>query len=79
MFNQTTTSFQKFSSSVEKYRNYTLDWYRETWTCVAIGSVVLPSMLLFLLPIGTLSYVRGTLELGTFVLCVLLSIGMACR
>ena len=27
VFNQTTMSFQKFSSSVKKYKNYTLDWY----------------------------------------------------
>ncbi len=76
VFNQTTTSFQKFSSSVEKYKKYTLDWYRNSWTYVTIFSVILPSMLLFLLPFGTLFYVGGTLELGAFVLCMLLSVSM---
>ena len=76
VFNQTTTSFHKFSSSVEKYKQYTLDWYRDSWNYVAIYSVILPSMLLFLLPFGTLFYVGGTLELSTFVLCMLLSVSM---
>lgn len=76
VFNQTTTSFQKFSSSVEKYKKYTLDWYRVSWNYMTIYSIILPSMLLFLLPFGTLFYVSGTLELSTFVLCMLLSISM---
>ncbi len=76
VFNQTTTSFQKFSASVEKYKNYTLDWYRATWNYATIYSVILPSMLLFPLPFGTLVYMSGTLDLSTFVLCLLLSVGI---
>ena len=76
VFNQTTKSFHKFSDSIEKYKNYTLAWYHATWNSATIYGVILPSILLFLLPFGTLLYVNGTLELGTFVLCLLLSTGM---
>lgn len=76
VFNQTTSSFKKYISSVENYEKYTLDWFRVSWSYMAVYSVVLPSMLLFVLPFGTLFYVNGTLRLGTFVLCMLLSMSM---
>ena len=76
VFNQTTTSFKKYISSVEKYKKYTLDWFHVSWNYMAIYSVILPSMLLFILPFGTLFYLNGSLELNTFILCMMLSISM---
>lgn len=76
VFNQTTTSFKKYISSVEKYKKYTLEWFRVSWSYMAVYSVMLPAMLLFLLPFGTLFHVNGTLGLETFVLCMLLSMSM---
>lgn len=76
VFNQTTKSFKKYLTSVDKYKLFTLDWFRISWNYMTIYSIVLPSTLLFILPFGTLFYTEGTLTVGTFVLCILLSMSM---
>lgn len=76
VFNQTTSSFHKFSSSVEKYTKYTLDWFHISWNYMTVYSVFLPATLLFLLPGGTLFYLHGTLPLSRFVLCMMLAMSL---
>lgn len=76
VFNQTTTSFKKYTASVENYRKNTLDWYRVSWNYMVVYSIILPSTLLLLLPAGMLFYSEGTLALGTLVLCILLAMSV---
>jgi len=76
VFNQTASSFQKYRASVDNYKKYTLDWYKVSWTYLTVYSIVLPSTLLFVLPLGTLFYTNGSLTLGTFVLSILLAMSL---
>ncbi|MCG8482501.1 MAG: ABC transporter ATP-binding protein/permease [Clostridia bacterium] len=76
IFNKTTNSYGKYVSSVENYRKYTLDWFEESWTYMAVCAAVLPCTIILLLPIGTVFYVNGTLALSTFVLALLLAISL---
>ncbi|MGL5514314.1 MAG: ABC transporter ATP-binding protein, partial [Sporomusa sp.] len=76
VFNQTTTSFKKYITSVNNYKKYTLYWYKVSWTYMTVYSIILPSTLLFLLPVGTLFYLDGSLTLATFVLVILLAMSM---
>ncbi|MFC4601878.1 ABC transporter ATP-binding protein [Cohnella hongkongensis] len=76
VFNQTATSFRKYTSSVEHYKRTALDWYRVSWRFMTVYTIVLPSTLLFLLPVGTILFKNGSLSLGTFVLCILLALSM---
>jgi len=76
VFNQTTTSFKKYITSVNNYKKYTLYWFKVSWNYMTVYSIILPSTLLFLLPVGTLFYLDGSLTLGTFVLVILLAMSM---
>jgi ATP-binding cassette subfamily B protein IrtA len=76
VFNQTTTSFQKYLMSVEQYKRFTLDWYRVSWNYMTLYSIILPSTLLCLLPCGTLFYLQGTLTLDVLILSILLAMSM---
>ena len=76
VFGQTTRSFRKYSDSVESFKEYTLDWYRSSWTYMIMYAVILPCTLLFLLPFGAMIYIGGTLTLSNFILCVLLALAM---
>ncbi|WP_372632324.1 ABC transporter ATP-binding protein [Cohnella sp.] len=76
VFNQTTSSFQKYRTSVENYRKFALDWYQVSWNYMTVYSIVLPSTLLFLLPGGAWFYTNGTLSLGAFVMAILLAMSM---
>ncbi len=76
IFNRTTSSYENYVSSVEDYKKYTLAWFRESWTYMAIYGAVLPCTILFLLPVGTIFYLDGTLTLYTFVFALLLSMSL---
>lgn len=73
VFGQTTRSFEKYSNSVTDYREKTLDWYKSAWNYMASYTVLLPAALLFMLPVGTLMHLNGTLPLDTFVLAMMLA------
>ncbi|WDV46666.1 ABC transporter ATP-binding protein [Clostridiaceae bacterium M8S5] len=79
IFNRTTSSFEKYSDNVKDYRDYSLDWFKESWTYMAISSAVLPCTILLLLPVGLYFYLSGTLELSTFLfsLMITMSIGIS--
>lgn len=74
-FNQTTSSFGKYTNSVNNYRDFALDWHKYSWPYMAAYAVVLPCTLAFVVPFGALFYIRGTLSLSTYFLCILLSLG----
>lgn len=76
IFNRTTSSYEKYVSSVENYKKYTLDWYKDSWNYMAVYGAVLPCTILFLLPVGTLFYIDGTLTLSTLVFASLLSMSI---
>ena len=74
IFNQTTNSYAKYVSAVENYKKFTLAWYKESWTYMAMYTAVLPCTILLLLPVGTVLFVNGTLALSTFIFALLLAL-----
>lgn len=76
IFNRTTSSYEKFASSVENYKKYTLDWYNESWNYMAIYASIMPCTILFSLPVGTLFYFQGSLSLSTFIFALLISLSL---
>lgn len=76
IFNQTTTSFEKYTNSVKNYKKFTLNWYKQSWIYMTGFFTIVPCTMLFVVPFGALFYIRGTLSLSTYVLCMLLSIGL---
>ncbi len=75
-FNQTTSSFAKYTNSVNNYKDFALEWYKYSWPYMTAYAVILPCTLAFVLPFGALFYFRGTLSLSTYFLCILLSLGL---
>lgn len=76
VFNRTTASYENYIASVEDYKKYSLAWCNESWTYMAVYGSVLPCTILFLLPVGTVFYIQGTLPLPTFVFALLLSMSL---
>ncbi|MFT3984646.1 MAG: ABC transporter ATP-binding protein [Lachnospiraceae bacterium] len=75
-FNQSTTSYEKYHRAVENFKKTTLDWYRSTWKYTTLGSVILPTTLLGVLPIGTLMVLSGDATLPNVTMAMLLSMGL---
>lgn len=75
-FNQSSSSYEKFSKAVESFKDYTLKWYQSTWKLMNFISAVLPSTFLGTLPIGMLLYKNGSLAPQDLVMCLILSLGI---
>lgn len=73
IFGRTTDSYTKYKNSVEEYRDFTLDWFRDSWTYMAMYMAVLPCTVLLLLPVGLNMYLNGTLEISKFIFALMLS------
>ncbi len=73
VFGRTTDSYKRYKDSVEGYRDFTLDWFKESWTYMAMYGAVLPCTVLLLLPVGLNMYLNGTLELSKFIFSLMLS------
>lgn len=76
IFNQTTTSFEKYTKSAREYKKFTLDWYKESWKYMAAFFTVVPSTIIFVLPVGAMLYLNGSLSIEVYILSMLLSIGL---
>ncbi|EJE99702.1 ABC transporter ATP-binding protein [Liquorilactobacillus mali] len=76
-FNQTGSSFRKFSSAVTEFKNYTLNWLRTAWKTQNLIFALLPFTLLGVLPIGIWLYLDTDLSLNQLLLGLLLAIGLS--
>lgn len=76
IFNQTTTSFEKYTKSAREYKKFTLDWYKESWRYMAAFFTIVPSTIIFVLPFGAMFYLNGSLSIEAYIFSMLLSIGL---
>lgn len=75
-FNQSSSSYEKYTKAVQSFKDYTLKWYRSTWKVMNFISAVLPSTLLGTLPIGLILYRNGSLTPQDLTICLILSMGI---
>lgn len=75
-FNQSSSSYEKFTKAVQSFKDYTLKWYQSTWKLMNFISAVLPSTFLGTLPIGMYLYMNGGLAPQDLVMCLILSLGI---
>ena len=75
-FNQSSSSYEKFSKAVQSFKDYTLKWYQSSWKLMNFISAVLPSTFLGTLPIGMFLYLTGSLAPQDLVICLILSLGI---
>ncbi len=75
-FNQSTTSYEKFQKAVTSFKEITLDWFRSTWGTRTLGSAILPSTLLGVLPLSMYLYMQEGLSLESIMISLLLSMGI---
>ena len=76
IFNKTNKSYDKLEKSIYETRDFTLDWYRESWKSTAVINALLPCTLLLPLPLAIYFFVNETLVLSEFTLLVMLGLGL---
>ncbi len=76
VFNQTVFSFKRFKGSVDEYRDCTTGWAkRSNWSWTWFN-VLLGSSLAFIVPVGIWLYSAGEVTMATFMLFLILGVGM---
>ena len=75
-FNQSTTSYEKFTNGVTYFKDYTLRWFNSTWALMNLAFAVLPSTLIGTLPVGIALYIGESLTTSEFTICLILSAGI---
>lgn len=76
VFNQTATSYKKYSDSVSDFKIYLADWAKSSWKYTTVYKVIMTSPLLFALPVGLNLYMGGRLNIGGLVLSAMLALSM---
>lgn len=72
-FNKSASSYDKFQKAVEDNRDSMLEWYLSVCFAMTAAMEVLPSTLLFVLPVGLYLFMTGGIAIPTLIMCVLLS------
>lgn len=75
-FNQSASSYKKFSSAVRNNTDLVLSWMNATMWHSAVMVSLMPAVLIGILPLGLLFFSQGSLDLEIFVTSVILSLGI---
>ena len=74
-FNQSASSYEKFTNAIKYFHDSTLAWWKQSWLWSAFVQAVMPSTLLGTLPVGSYLYMNSKISLSGFIVCIILPIG----
>ncbi|WXR61401.1 ABC transporter ATP-binding protein [Peptostreptococcaceae bacterium AGR-M142] len=72
MFSEEKSSYKKFFTSVNDYHQMTMNWWKQSWFWNAASKAIMPSTLLFTLPLSSYFYMIGQITIETFLLSIVL-------
>ena len=72
-FNRSASSFGKFKETVNENKKAMLDWYLSVCFSMTATMETIPATMIFVLPASIYFFMNGSIEIGTLVICVLLS------
>ena len=75
-FNQSTVSYRKYTEAIAENENAKAEWFKKTNPYYAAGIAIAPSSLLGVLPLGCLFFIHGSISAGSFISCIILSLGL---
>lgn len=74
VFNYQDESYKNYEAGVMNYKKLSLIWYKVCWPWIALYTSLLPNMLLFTLPLGSLAVMSGQATLAELILIICLSL-----
>lgn len=76
-FNQGKSSYAKFADQVKANAAYYYNWMKKSQFGISMGYSIVPASLVTILPAGWLWYRNGSLPVETFIMVIILSLGIA--
>lgn len=75
-YNETASSMKNYEGAVTNYRDVLVNWYRHCHPYLSIYSVITPATICFELPVSGILLIHGSITLETFLMCMVLSLGI---
>lgn len=72
-FNKSASSYTKFQTTVRENKNAMLDWYLSVCFSMTAAMETIPATMIFVLPSVLFFFMKGSIEIGVLIMCVLLS------
>lgn len=76
-FNQGKSSYAKFTDRIRANAAYYYNWMKRSQFGTAMGYATVPAALIAILPVGWIWYRGGSLPVDTFIMVIVLSLGIA--
>lgn len=76
VFNQSSASYRKYAEAAKENEKSKAEWFKKTNPYYAAGIAIAPSSLIGVLPVGSLFYINGSISAGSFISCIILSMGL---
>lgn len=75
-FNQTTSSYEKFTEAIRSFQRFTLDWFQSSWKAMNLVMSILPTTFLGALPVGLALYKLGIITPVELTVCLILALSL---
>lgn len=75
-FNQSASSYQKFADAANLAAHSAIDWMKGTQGYFSAAMSIFPAVLAGVLPMGSYLFMKGSLSADTFILTMILSLGI---
>lgn len=75
-FNQSASSYQKFADAASLAAQSAIDWMKGTQGYFSAAMSIFPAVLVGVLPMGSYLFMKGRLGADTFILAIILSLGI---
>ncbi|MEM1483485.1 ABC transporter ATP-binding protein [Oscillospiraceae bacterium PP1C4] len=75
-FNQSTSSYEKFTKAILSFKQFTLDWFQSSWKSMNLIMSILPTTFLGTLPAGLILYKLGKLTPVELTVCLILALSL---
>lgn len=75
-FNQRTSSYEKYTSAVTGFKDFTLAWFKSTWKTMNLMLAIMPTTLLGVLPVGLWLVQGGKISAPELALGVILALSI---
>lgn len=76
-FNQSASSYGKFTRACNNYCEITLNWWKSCWIFSAMGNSMMASTIVVTLPLGSYLFMNKSIDFSSFIICVILSMGIS--
>ncbi len=75
-FSKVGSSYERFVAAANENANSSIDWMRASIFYMTFAMSIMPSTLIAVLPIGGFLVMKGSLEVSTFLYCIILSVAV---